>query len=1019
MPPALQLRIAARNVAQQSSKSIRRPCKRKLHLTSPLSAPKPSQDGGESGSGPFGVPVAIPATEFRKFLEKHTSAAPQERDEKENQSDGAPDGDEPPSEPEQAKSLFHGSALRRRQRANLSKDAQTTGPRQAPPWFLDWNVHLVEEQQGLPLQESDTPVAPTLLSDQKSSTQPPLESADIALRENRDSETKSIEHQTKLRERQDKPNTFDVQVRELEIIARGHLRLPAPDMATRETPFHIRPHLILSHPDNSVKNSISPEIWRKVIEDLARTLDCDLLVLDAQDIGELIASAGLGDDITSEAMKLSYEISAKIQKACDDDSRSRSLEMTNSGGSPGEEWKDDDSDDNEGFEAISMDGPNSPFGSPMIIGKPVTIDITKMLQSTGATRGSSRKLGGSSSFMSALFDNDQSRSGSKHENHILSGVVNSVLAAATVKRSKYEAAAKHTDVHEDFATSSSNIQSESCTVFPSQSSSMNPEVPRKKLIIYIQSIHALEDHSLGQQFLSELYEQVQRRRNSGQEQIVIGAPPFLADAARARWYEGSENASNKVLLTPPDVAPQDISKLMKGNVQHATAANYRNLRTMLQTKWNTEPWQSFSPRSSTFLKDVTRTASMPETSSLWRIHYVQRLAAVIWGTLERDPDKEPSITEAIAILEQSDCSKTEWLQQRTRDGPHRMDNADEARMGKLRSSATKHEKALLGSVIEPSKLSVTFKDVHAPFETIEAIQTLTTLSLVRPEAFSYGVLASDRLPGLLLYGPPGTGKTLLAKAVAKESGAAVLSVSSAQLNDMYVGEGEKNVAALFSLAKKLTPCVIFLDEADAIFSARGNRGSRVNHRELLNQFLTEWDGMSNDASGAFIMVATNRPMDLDDAVLRRLPRRLLVDLPTESDRLAILKIHLRGEVLADDVDLASLAKNTPFYSGSDLKNLAVAAALECVRGENEAAKNHNGEEAYKHAEKRTVTAQHFEKALSDISASISEDMTSLRDIKKFDEQYGDKRGKKRKQARWGFSTPAEADTVLDTIKVRS
>jgi len=177
--------------------------------------------------------------------------------------------------------------------------------------------------------------------------------------------------------------------------------------------------------------------------------------------------------------------------------------------------------------------------------------------------------------------------------------------------------------------------------------------------------------------------------------------------------------------------------------------------------------------------------------------------------------------------------------------------------------------------------------------------------------------------------------------------------------------------------------------------------------------------MSNDASGAFIMVATNRPMDLDDAVLRRLPRRLLVDLPTESDRLAILKIHLRDEVLADDVDLNELAKKTPFYSGSDLKNVAVAAALECVREENEAAKKHVGEEAYKHAEKRTLTGKHFEKAVGEISASISEDMSSLRDIKKFDEQYGDKRGKKKRSARWGFSTAAEADKVLDTVKVRS
>ena len=305
------------------------------------------------------------------------------------------------------------------------------------------------------------------------------------------------------------------------------------------------------------------------------------------------------------------------------------------------------------------------------------------------------------------------------------------------------------------------------------------------------------------------------------------------------------------------------------------------------------------------------------------------------------------------------------------------------------------------------------------------------MSLVRPEAFKYGVLASDKIPGLLLYGPPGTGKTLLAKAVAKESGARVLEVSAADINDMYVGEGEKNVKALFSLAKKLSPCIVFLDEADAMFSARATSGRRVSHRELLNQFLKEWDGMSNDAGSAFIMVATNRPMDLDDAVLRRLPRRLLVDLPTEQDRHEILKIHLKSEQLAEDVNLQEIAKRTPFYSGSDLKNLAVAAALNAVKEENRAAKKHeaqvaetkdegNGDtaEKYQYPEKRTLTAEHFNTALEEITASISEDMNSLKDIKKFDEQYGDRKGKKRKKPSWGFKSAKEAEKVLDTVKVR-
>jgi SpoVK/Ycf46/Vps4 family AAA+-type ATPase len=176
--------------------------------------------------------------------------------------------------------------------------------------------------------------------------------------------------------------------------------------------------------------------------------------------------------------------------------------------------------------------------------------------------------------------------------------------------------------------------------------------------------------------------------------------------------------------------------------------------------------------------------------------------------------------------------------------------------------------------------------------------------------------------------------------------------------------------------------------------------------------------MSNDSAGAFIMVATNRPGDLDEAVLRRMPRRLLVDLPMENDRLEILKIHLRDEQLAPDVDLAGLAKKTPYYSGSDLKNLCVAAALSCVREENEVAKAHRGEQPYQHAEKRTLTGRHFSKALEEITASISEDMNSLKEIKKFDEQYGDKRNK-RKVSKWGFKAANDVEKVLDTVKVRT
>ena len=394
----------------------------------------------------------------------------------------------------------------------------------------------------------------------------------------------------------------------------------------------------------------------------------------------------------------------------------------------------------------------------------------------------------------------------------------------------------------------------------------------------------------------------------------------------------------------------------------------------------------------------------------------------------------PACATAMALISASDEVKFKWgaheLKKMYEDTPDKESKnstdptsetpiAKELRMKieNISKTCTTHEKKLLGGIILPSAINTTFDQVHVPKETVQALKTLTSLSLIRPEAFSYGILATNKIPGLLLYGPPGTGKTLLAKAVAKESGAVVLEISGAEVNGMYVGESEKNVKAIFSLAKKLSPCVVFIDEADAILASRGSGDrKRVSHRETINQFLREWDGMNDLA--AFIMVATNRPFDLDEAVMRRLPRRLLVDLPIEKDREAILKIHLRDEVLDDSISLSQIAKNTPFYSGSDLKNLSVAAALACIREENEAAAKHTGEEAYVYPQKRTLTKVHFDIALNEISASISDDMGTLSAIRKFDERYGDRKGRRKKGASLGFggTTVPEIDSEAGRVR---
>ncbi|EMR69924.1 putative atpase family aaa domain-containing protein 1-a protein [Eutypa lata UCREL1] len=358
-----------------------------------------------------------------------------------------------------------------------------------------------------------------------------------------------------------------------------------------------------------------------------------------------------------------------------------------------------------------------------------------------------------------------------------------------------------------------------------------------------------------------------------------------------------------------------------------------------------------------------------------------------------------------------------------------------------------HEEQLLSGLVNAKDIRTTFNHIHAPKETIESIRMLTTLSLIRPEAFSYGVLANERIPGCLLYGPPGTGKTLLAKAVAKESGASMIEVSAATINNMYVGESEKMVRALFRLARKREPLVIFIDEADALLGARSPQRDRASSRGVINQFLREWDGVDDDDNNsdpssknkknkkAFIMVATNRPFDLDEAVLRRLPRKLLIDLPREKDRAAILKIHLRDEELGVGVDLEDLAKKTPLYSGSDLKNVCVAAAMAAVkeelvdpvtgslvldsptdsRGEEEKEEGEresdgDKKEQQQEFKKRILQPRHFEAALKEIGASVSEDMQTLTAIRRFDERYGDSvTGSKRKSRRsMGFEVVPES-----------
>ena len=229
------------------------------------------------------------------------------------------------------------------------------------------------------------------------------------------------------------------------------------------------------------------------------------------------------------------------------------------------------------------------------------------------------------------------------------------------------------------------------------------------------------------------------------------------------------------------------------------------------------------------------------------------------------------------------------------------------------------------------KIKVTFQDVAGADEAKQELEEVVEF-LKHPKKFND---LGARIPkGVLLFGPPGTGKTLLARAVAGEAGVPFFTISGSDFVEMFVGVGASRVRDLFEQAKKNAPCIVFIDEIDAVGRQRGAGvgGGHDEREQTLNQLLVEMDGFAAN-EGIIIIAATNRPDILDPALLRpgRFDRQIVVDKPDVRGRMAILKVHAKGKPVTEDVDLDVLARRTPGFTGADLSNLVNEAALLSAR----------------------------------------------------------------------------------------
>ncbi|PWW74387.1 AAA-domain-containing protein [Tuber magnatum] len=296
---------------------------------------------------------------------------------------------------------------------------------------------------------------------------------------------------------------------------------------------------------------------------------------------------------------------------------------------------------------------------------------------------------------------------------------------------------------------------------------------------------------------------------------------------------------------------------------------------------------------------------------------------VKWLISYRDPERE----------------KRDMIKKKSSAVLRRLDDNHQRQGGKgrlERTTFTSYEQTILTEVVAPEDIHVTFNDIGGLDSIIEELREAVIYPLTVPDLFSTSSSLLSAPKGVLLYGPPGCGKTMLAKALARESGACFINLHISTLTEKWYGDSNKLVSAVFTLARKLQPTIVFIDEIDAVLRSRSSSDHEASTM-VKAEFMTHWDGLlsSSPATGntsqILILGATNRIQDIDEAILRRMPKKFPINLPSASQRQRILLLILKDTKLSPNFNMGELVRKTAGMSGSDLTEACRDAAMVPIR----------------------------------------------------------------------------------------